>query len=93
MAKKFVKGLEGIAAAETNLSKIDGIKGELIYRGYSIFDLAEKSSFEETVYLLWYAKLPNKKNLNKFKKDLNKNMKLNSNIKNMIESFPKTVVP
>lgn len=93
MAKKFVKGLEGIAAAETNLSKIDGLKGELIYRGYSIFDLAEKSSFEEVVYLLWNAKLPNKKNLNKFKKELNKNMTLNSSIKKMIQSFPKSVVP
>ena len=55
MAKKFVKGLEGIAAAETNLSKIDGLKGELIYRGYSIFDLAEKSSFEELYSLGFFS--------------------------------------
>ena len=47
------RGLEGVIALETNLSFIDGQKGELIYAGYDIRELAGKVSFEETGYLLW----------------------------------------
>jgi citrate synthase len=52
------EGLEGVVAARTGLSLIDGEKGRLSYRGYSIHDLAEHSSFEEAVHLLWYGELP-----------------------------------
>ena len=93
MGKKFVKGLEGIVAATTSLSHIDGKKGELVYRGYSIFDLAKYSSFEEIIYLLWFEKLPKKKELQKFKKSLNKNMELSPPLKKFINSLPKTVIP
>ncbi|PSQ90292.1 MAG: citrate synthase [Bacteroidetes bacterium QS_4_64_154] len=46
------KGLEGVIALESELSSIDGDKGELVYRGYNIHDLAEHATFEEVVYLL-----------------------------------------
>jgi citrate synthase len=52
------KGLEGVVVAESSLSYIDGDEGELIYRGYSIEDLAREASFEEVVYLLWHGELP-----------------------------------
>lgn len=52
------RGLEGVTALDTELSFIDGQKGELLYRGYAIEDLAEKASFEETCYLLWKGELP-----------------------------------
>ena len=53
-----MKGLEGVAAATTELSTIDGQKGELVYRGYNINELAGKASFEEVAYLLWNGELP-----------------------------------
>src|SRR5215470_6255956 len=56
-------GLEGIVAATTALSKVEGTAGRLIYRGYNIHDLAGKASFEEIAYLLWYGKLPTKMEL------------------------------
>ena len=52
------RGLEGVTALDTELSFIDGQKGELIYRGYDIRDLAQNASFEETAYLLWKGDLP-----------------------------------
>lgn len=57
------KGLEGIVAFSSRKSFIDGAKGELIYAGYSIETLAEKATFEEVCYLLWYDRLPNKAEL------------------------------
>jgi citrate synthase len=54
------KGLAGVIAADTTLSRVDGEKGELIYRGYDIMDLGEKACFEEVVYLLWNGDLPNR---------------------------------
>ena len=57
------EGLEGVVAARTGLSLIDGEKGRLSYRGYSIHDLAEHSSFEESVHLLWHGELPSRRQL------------------------------
>jgi citrate synthase len=51
-------GLEGIAFTETHLSTIDGEAGKLSYCGYDIFDLAEKATYEEIAFLLWYKRLP-----------------------------------
>jgi citrate synthase len=53
------KGLEGVVAAETAISDIDGKKGVLLYVGYDIHDLAPNASFEEVVYLLHNLELPN----------------------------------
>ena len=52
-------GLEGVNIASTNLCRIDGVAGELIYAGYNIYDLAENATFEEVAYLLWNLVLPN----------------------------------
>ncbi len=51
-------GLEGAYACESKIGFVNGTKGQLIYRGYDIFDLCEKSNFEEVSYLLLYGKLP-----------------------------------
>ena len=56
-------GLEGIVAARTPLSEVDGLKGVLTIRGYDIEQIASKISLEEAAYLLWHGKLPNKKEL------------------------------
>ena len=52
------RGLEGINVTATKLCRIDGQKGELVYSGYDIFDLAERSTFEEVAFLLWNQRLP-----------------------------------
>ena len=57
------KGLEGIIAANSEICFIDGKEGRLLYEGYNIHELAEKSSFEEVCYLLWHGRLPNRAEL------------------------------
>lgn len=61
-----VRGLEGIYVATTELSRVDGKNGRLFYRGYDIRDLVAHGSFEETAYLLWYGRLPNRTELEEF---------------------------
>jgi citrate synthase len=62
--------LKDVIAAPTSISTIDGIEGKLIYRGYSIEDLAANTTFEEVAYLLWEGDLPNRVQLLKFKTKL-----------------------
>src|ERR687888_1013737 len=57
------KGLEGVVAARTSISDIDGRQGRLYYAGYDIADLAEHATFEETVYLLHHLQLPDRAEL------------------------------
>jgi len=64
-------GLRGIPVADTRISNINGEKGQLIYRGYDIFDLVKNSTFEETAYLLLHDQLPTKNQLSDFVKRLN----------------------
>ncbi len=66
----FKAGLEGIVAAETKICDINGQKGELIYCGYDIRDLAEHACFEEVIYLLWHLRLPNQRELTYLKNEL-----------------------
>jgi citrate synthase len=63
MSSEYVPGLEGIIAARTEISLVDGANGRLVYRGYVIADLAEEMSFEEVAYLLWQGSLPNRTQL------------------------------
>ncbi|MFQ5934381.1 MAG: citrate/2-methylcitrate synthase, partial [Dehalococcoidia bacterium] len=62
-AIKLNRGLKGVYFDKTEGSFIDGEAGKLLYRGYNIHDLAENSTFEETVYLLLYGELPTRKQL------------------------------
>jgi citrate synthase len=64
------KGLEGVVAAETRLSEVNGTDGILIYGGYRIEDLAQNSTFEEVCHLLWYGELPNRSQLARLKQRL-----------------------
>lgn len=52
------KGLQGVVAAESRISLVDGAAGVLSYGGYGIEDLAENTTFEEVCHLLWYGELP-----------------------------------
>lgn len=73
MPPEIVKGLKNVYLDTTESSFIDGQEGKLLYRGYNIHELAEESTFEEVVYLLLYAKLPNKKELAEFDAKLRAN--------------------
>src|SRR5258708_39654067 len=57
-------GLEGVVAATTALSKVEGTAVRLIYRCYNIHDLARTNSFEEIAHLLWFQQLPTITELN-----------------------------
>ena len=59
----YVPGLEGIVAAQTSISMVDGANGRLVYRGYVIADLAQDMSFEEVAHLLWHGRLPTRAEL------------------------------
>jgi citrate synthase len=63
-------GLEGVVAAETRLSSVDGLAGELIIAGFPLEELAGKATFEETVYLLWHDALPTPEALSAFQAEL-----------------------
>ena len=63
---KAKKGLEGIVADESAVSKVISEKSSLVYRGYSVDELAKKSSFLAVVHLLWKGELPTKKQLQEF---------------------------
>ena len=63
-------GLEGIVAGESRISDVNGDEGKLIYAGYDIHDLAEHSTFEEIIYLLWNGKLPTRAELDQVQQQL-----------------------
>ncbi len=63
-------GLRGVVAASSSIGDVNGEKGELIYQGVNIHDLATKSTFEEVVFLLWNGSLPKRVELDELKKDL-----------------------
>lgn len=89
----FSKGLEGIVAAETNISFIDGEKGVLEYVGIPIGALAEHSTFEETVFLLWNLRLPRTGELAEFTSAIKARYDLDPYIENLITSMPRTAQP
>ncbi|NOR66012.1 MAG: citrate synthase [Woeseiaceae bacterium] len=85
---EYAKGLEGVIAAESEICQIDGVNGKLYYRGYSIEDLAQHSSFEETTYLLLNEKLPSEQELADFSVRMRACRDLSPAIQNMIRDFP-----
>ena len=87
MDEKLAKGLEGVVVAESTIGFIDGITGRLLYRGYNIHDLALHSNFEEICFLLLFEKLPNKKELDAFKKQLISKRKLPLQLIKMLKVF------
>lgn len=89
----FVKGLDGIIAAQTALSFVDGKEGRLHYRGIEIHDLVKHSSFEEAVYLLFFGELPGKDELEQFGNDLSRARSLPPDIEPIIKLVPTHIHP
>jgi len=86
-------GLEGVIALESELSSIDGQKGELIYRGYDINDLAEGASFEEVVYLLWNGELPTEDELRALRRELQSERSLPAPVVEFLRNVPDDAHP
>jgi citrate synthase len=68
--QQYSPGLEGIVAARTAMSDVNGRTGKLLYRGFDIAELAEKSNFEETCFLLYKGVLPTRAELEELRRDL-----------------------
>ncbi len=86
-------GLEGVVAATTALSKVEGMAGRLIYRGYSIHDLARTTSFEEIAHLLWFGRLPNKTELSNLKARLSGERSLSNVVLQVLRDLPSRTEP
>ena len=90
---EYAKGLEGVIAAETEIGRVDGEKGELYYRGYPISELAEHSTYEEVTYLLLYEKLPTQAELETFIQNMRASRPLKKEVIEMIKWFPENGSP
>jgi|ERR1700682_5560073 len=86
-------GLRGVAAASSSVSDVNGEKGELIYQGYNIHDLAQHSTFEEVVFLLWHKRLPNSAELGELKSALAEQYELPAEIIDLMRTFPREADP
>jgi citrate synthase len=90
----FSPGLEGVVAAETEISEVDGANGRLIYRGgYLIEDLAPAVTFEEVVHLLWHGELPAKPELDALKKQMAAGRRLTVSAQGALDAADRTVNP
>ncbi|MEG4986178.1 citrate synthase [Microcoleus sp. BR0-C5] len=85
---EFKPGLEGVPATLSSISYVDGQKGLLEYRGISIEELALKSSFLETSYLLIWGVLPTKEELEAFEHEIRYHRRIKYRIRDMMKCFP-----
>jgi len=87
------KGLEGIIAAKTAISYIDGQNGRLFYQGIEINELADQSTFEETVYLLWHGSLPTPEQLQELDSMLKAQRRLPPQLIDLMRTLPTDALP
>ena len=86
-------GYKNTGSCESAITFLDGEKGILRYRGYSIEELANKADFLEVSYALIFGDLPNNEQLAKFKKDIKENSLVDDDVRKILEAFPKTAHP
>ncbi len=86
-------GYKNTGSCESAITFLDGEKGILRYRGYSIEELADKADFLEVAYLLIFGELPTKAQLNKFEEDVKEQSVVDDDIKKIIDAFPKSAHP
>lgn len=85
---EYLPGLAGVPATKSNISDIDGEKGILAYRGYTIEDLAANSTFEETALLLLDGRLPTRQELENFSHQLIENRRIKFHTRGMMKNMP-----
>ena len=93
MVCEYKPGLEGIPAAQSSISYVDGQKGILEYRGIQIEKLAEKSTFLETAYLLIWGELPTSEQLEGFEDEVRHHRRIKYRIRDMMKCFPESGHP
>ncbi|MBD2251092.1 citrate synthase [Nostoc parmelioides] len=93
MVCEYKPGLEGIPAAQSSISYVDGQKGILEYRGIRIEDLAQQSTFLETAYLLIWGELPTKEELQVFEEEVRLHRRIKYRIRDMMKCFPESGHP
>jgi 2-methylcitrate synthase len=81
-------GLQDVVIATSQICSIDGQRGKLTYRGYDIHDLANHSTFEEVVYLLWYGRLPRRAELDDLRQQIVENRQLAPEILDLLRRLP-----
>ncbi len=86
-------GYGNTGACLSSITFLDGEQGILRYRGYPIEELAEKSSFVETAYLLIYGELPNKTQLEKWERKLTRHTLIHEDMKRFYDGFPRDAHP
>jgi citrate synthase len=86
-------GYKNTGSCESAITFLDGEKGILRYRGYSIEDLAEKANFLEVAYLLIFGELPTQEELDKFHLDIKDQSVVDDDIKKILDAFPRTAHP
>ena len=86
-------GLRGVVAAASSIGDVNGEKGELIYQGVNIHDLATKSTFEEVVFLLWNGRLPKRAEFDELRQSLSASYEIPESILELIKGFPADADP
>lgn len=86
-------GLRGVVAAQSAIGDVNGEQGILIYQGYDIHDLAENSTFEEVIFLLWNGRLPKKDELDELNSKIRANYDIPKELVQAMEAFPKDADP
>ncbi len=86
-------GLRGVAVADTKISYIDGEKGILIYRGYRIEELSERSTFMETAFLLLHGHLPTESEIERFERQIVQSREVPGFVLESLEKFPRQSDP
>ncbi|MDD7886466.1 citrate synthase [Flavivirga sp. 57AJ16] len=86
-------GYKNTGSCESAITFLDGEKGILRYRGYSIEELAEKADFLEVAYLLIFGELPTIEQLEKFHSDIKKHSVVDDDVKKILDAFPKSAHP
>jgi citrate synthase len=92
-ASAATAGLRGVVAASSSIGDVNGEKGELIYQGINIHDLAHNSTFEEVIFLLWNGRLPKRAELDELKRNIAANQELHPEILAMMRQYPKDAEP
>src|SRR6184192_4328797 len=92
-ASAVATGLRGVVAASSSICDVNGEKGELIYQGVNIHDLATKSTFEEVVFLLWNGRLPKQAELDELRANIAASHEIPQWVRGPIEYFPKDAEP
>ncbi|MCF8055812.1 MAG: citrate synthase [Desulfocapsa sp.] len=91
--KETEAGLADTVACDSDICFIDGEKGRLVYRGYDALELAERSTFEEVAYLLWYGALPRVTEFKAFLDGFTGSMALPVETIMILRMFPKAATP